>query len=390
MKQQRIATSCIFLATGLGVGGWAASIPLVKERLQLSDAQLGQALLAFSIGAIGAMLLTGKLSARFDAWRLTLVAALLCSAVRVGPTLAPDFASLVVVLFLIGAANGVTDVLMNSYASLVDNAHDHPIMSSFHAMWSVGGLCGAALAGALIHAGLGDAVCVGIPAAISVVLVLFGGMRDASLPPAKATPATTTAKAGFQKPQLALLALGVASFFCMLTEGAVGDWSAVYMRQYAGASVAMAASGYAVNALAMATCRFWGDRLVGYLGPARALAVGCAVALLGLLSLLGWPGLVTSLIGFALIGAGIANAVPVLFKAATDKGVSAAAGVSVVATMGYAGYLVGPFTIGLCSQLLGLRSALALLVLAVLVVGLIGSRHVARRRLGGLALGGAA
>lgn len=384
LKHERYATGAIFLATGLGVGAWAASISLVKERLQLSDALLGQALLAFSVGAIGAMLLAGRLTFRLRVWHLTLMAALVCAVLRVGPTLVSDYRGLVLLLFLIGAANGVTDVWMNSYATLVENAHSHPIMSSFHAMWSVGGLCGAAITGLLIQAGLGDTLSVGIPSLLSILLLLVASRANVSLVP---PPVLATAKPAHQKANLTLLVLGGASFFCMLTEGAVADWSGVYMRQYAGVSAGVAASGYAVNAMAMALCRFGGDRLVKDWGPSRTLFIGCVVAAFGLFTLLAWPSLLSSLVGFALMGAGIANAIPVLFKAAALAGSSTAAGVAVAATTGYAGYLVGPFTLGLCSQFLGLRGALALLLPAIVVVGFIGSRSVARPRASGMALG---
>jgi hypothetical protein len=158
------------------------------------------------------------------------------------------------------------------------------------------------------------------------------------------------------------------------------------MHQYAEVSAGVAASGYAVNALAMALCRFGGDRLVKDIGPSRTLYIGCGVAAVGLVMLLAWPSLLTCLIGFALIGAGIANALPVLFKAASNMGSSTAAGVAVAAIAGYAGYLVGPFTIGQCSQYLELRGALALMLPAIVVVGVIGSRSVAHPKVCAIAV----
>lgn len=370
--RERIATSAVFLSNGLGIGAWAAAIPGVKERLQLSEAHLGIALLAFAAGAIVAMPLAGRIAPRFGVTRLTLLVALAFALLLIGPALAPNYIALLLLLFALGAANGVTDVLMNAHASDVETATGKPIMSSFHAMWSLGGLSGATIGGLIAHAGLPTLAGLGLPALAAAALVIGAGLIGMRPVPHEAEHAAPH----FALPERALLVLGGVAFLCMVTEGAVADWSAVYLRSYAGVDAGTAASGYAAYALAMASCRFVGDYFVRRLGPSTTMLVGGGTAALGFAVVLGFPGIVTGWIGFALIGLGVANIVPVLFSAAARKGRHPAAGVAMTATAGYAGFLVGPPIIGFCAELVGLRVALMLLLFATIAVALTGQRAV--------------
>ncbi|WP_323120089.1 MFS transporter [Burkholderia alba] len=371
---ERIATLAIFLANGFGIGAWAVEVPRIKERLALSDTALGIALFAFALGAIVAMPLAGRLAPRFGSGRAT---ALLGAAFVVAlplPALAPDMAVLCIVLLALGAANGALDVSMNGHASAIEAQWRSPIMSSFHAAWSAGGLLGAAT-GALIQSRGGGAVSglllpdlfIGALVACAAVAAL----RD--IGPRAAAPS-----GGFTLPGAGVVKLAGLAFLCMMVEGAVADWSAVFLRSTLNGEPGVAALGYSAFAFSMAACRIVGDLSVRRFGSSKVVAVGGLVAAAGLALVLGWPNLVTACIGFALVGIGLANIVPVIFSAAGRSTLTPAVGVSMAATAGYAGFLIGPPMIGFGAGFVGLRAALFVLLAAALVVCLTGGQAVRR------------
>jgi MFS family permease len=371
---ERLATTAVFLANGLGTGAWAVEVPRIKEMLALSHAALGLALFVFALGALAAMGLTGRLVAKLGSGRGT---ALMGGAFIIAlplPALAPDFALLCLALFALGASSGAMDVAMNGHASALEAQRARPIMSSFHAAWSVGGLLGAAL-GAAVHAGgLGVAAGLALPDLAIAALVL--GSAGLAL---RAVDAPARAAGGLVLPSAVLGKLAGLAFICLLVEGAVADWSAVYLRTALTARAGAAALGYASFALTMAACRLVGDRLVRRLGSRMVVSWGGLTAAAGFALVLGLPSVVTACLGFALVGLGLANTVPVVFSAAGRSTPVPAVGISMAATVGYVGLLVGPPLIGFGASLLGLRLALGLLLLASAGVGLFGARAVAER-----------
>jgi MFS family permease len=375
--KERIATVGVFLANGFGIGAWAVEVPRIKESLALSDTSLGLALFAFALGAIVAMPLAGQLAPRFGSGRAT---ALLGAAFVVTlplPALAPNLITLCIVLLALGAANGALDVSMNGHASTIETQWRAPIMSSFHAAWSAGGLLGAATGAMLVKSGMGVPGGLLAPAAFIVVLIICAavlGLRDLG-------PRTASASSAFAWPSGAVMKLALLAFLCMLVEGAVADWSAVYLRSTLNQEASVAAIGYSAFAFSMAACRIVGDVSVRRFGSSRVVALGGLVALAGLALVLGLPTVLTACVGFAMVGVGLANIVPVIFSAAGRSTVAPAMGVSMAATAGYAGFLVGPPLIGLGAGLLGLRVALCVLVMAALIVCVLGGKAVRSARL---------
>ncbi|PCE27883.1 MFS transporter [Paraburkholderia acidicola] len=368
---ERVATTAIFLANGLGIGAWAVEIPRIKEALALSDSLLGIALLAFGLGAIVAMQLAGRFSLRFGSGRLTAALAIAFAVLLPFPALAPNFVSLCVVLFALGAANGALDVSMNGHASVIEARWQAPIMSSFHAAWSGGGLLGAALGTLLQAHGVGTLGGLLLPDLVIGALVVAStifALRDIG-------PRTGSA-GGLQLPSAGVMKLAGLAFLCMLVEGAVADWSAVYLRSTLGTHASAAGLGYSAFALSMAACRVVGDASVRRLGPTAVVTIGGVIAASGLAIVLSVPGVVTACVGFALVGIGLANIVPVIFSAAGRSTAIPAAGVSMAATAGYAGFLVGPPLIGFGAGLLSLHVALYVLVLATLTVCVFGGKAV--------------
>jgi MFS family permease len=371
LQRERIATTAVFLANGLGIGAWAVEIPRIKEQLALSDSSLGLALFVFGLGAIVAMPLTGRLSAWLGSGRATALLGIGFLLAFPLPALAPSLLSLCLVLLGLGAINGALDVAMNGHASVIERQWPAPIMSSFHAAWSLGGLLGAA-AGSAIHAAglsvlygllLPDLIVAFLIVASTLLALRAGGAREAG-------------GKGLTLPSGAVVRLAGLACLCMLVEGAIAEWATVFLHANLGTHAAAAGLGYSSFALAMAACRTIGDASVRRLGPELVITVGGLSAALGLSLVLAFPSVLTACIGFVLVGVGLANIVPVIFSAAGRATLTPAVGVSMAATAGYAGSLAGPPLIGLGAGLLSLRLALCVLVLATLIVCLFGARAV--------------
>ncbi|MBB5398260.1 MFS transporter [Paraburkholderia youngii] len=372
LVRERIATLAVFLANGFGIGAWAVEVPRIKESLALSDTSLGIALFCFALGAIVAMPLAGQLAPRVGSGRAT---ALLGAAFAIAlplPAVAPGMLTSCVVLFALGASNGALDVSMNGHASAIETRWRAPIMSSFHAAWSAGGLLGAASGAMLQKGGVGVLGGLLVPDLFIAALIIFAAwfaLRDIG-------PRAAAASSGFAWPDSAVMKLALLAFMCMLVEGAVADWSAVYLRSALNQEASIAAIGYSAFAFSMAACRIAGDASVRRFGSSKVVALGGLIAFAGLALVLSLPTVLTACVGFAMVGIGLANIVPVIFSAAGRSSATPAIGVSMAATFGYAGFLVGPPLIGFGAGVLGLRAALGVLVMATLIVSLLGGKAV--------------
>lgn len=369
-RAARLAVTGFFFVAGAGLGSWFPRIPEIQRKLDLSDGTLGLALLGTAVGALLAMPTTGWWIARWGSRPVTTVAALaLCLALPL-PPLAPSLPLLILALAAVGAANGVLDVAMNAQAVAVEKRYRRPIMTTFHGVFSLGGLAGAAVAGLIAGWDVSPA-----PHLLGVALV--AGVVVAMAAP-RLLPAGIDAGAGgpaFARPTRSLIGLGIVAFCVLLGEGAVADWSAVYLENSLDASSRFAAAGYGAFSLAMAAGRLTGDRLTAKLGPVAIVRYGGAVTALGLGTALAAGQTWAGLFGFACVGAGLASAFPVLLSAAgRARDVTPGAAIAAVATVGYTGFLAGPPLIGFAAELVGLRAALGIVVLLGLaMVGLAGA-----------------
>lgn len=352
---ERAANSAMFLGNGLGIGAWAASIPLLQARLQLSDGQLSFALLGFATGAVLAMPLTGRLAPRIGVARATRLAALAFGLALLGPGFAPNLAALIGAAFLMGLTNGALDVSMNGLASGMETRWGAPIMSSFHAAFSIGGLGGAALGAAMATRAFPAMSLVAL-INVATVALIWRALRDVAAP----APAAVR---GFAWPERTALWLSVCVALGLLGEGAIGDWSAVYLAGDLDAPPSIAAAAYGVFAGAMVIGRLGGDQFVAQFGQARTVRYGGITAAIGVAGALLAPTPALSAAGFGLVGLGLSNVVPIVFSAAARAGSSPAAGVATAAIFGYAGLLLGPVLIGALATLLGLKLSLWLLAL---------------------------
>jgi predicted MFS family arabinose efflux permease len=288
-------------------------------------------------------------------------------------SVAPGAVLLGASLFLFGIFNGSTDVSMNAQAAAIESRYGRSIMASFHALFSFGGLAGAALGGGLAALG------VGVTQHFLLATVVFGAV--ALLASRWLLPAGADAQASgpaFALPDRALAALGVVAFCALVSEGSMADWSAVYLEDVIGSGPGLAAAGYAVFSLTMAVGRLTGDRIIELVGPVRMLRIGGALAASGLALALLVDGTVLALAGFAGIGAGLATLFPITLSAASRApGMAPGAGIAAMSSTGYLGFLIGPPLIGFVAELVGLRGALVLIVIAGLAIFLLAG-NVAR------------
>lgn len=367
----RAAVVAYFVLAGLAFSAWAVRIPDVKAALRLDDATLGLALLGAATGSVVAMTASGWTIARFGSHRVTTTAAVAACAALVLPALAPSAPLLFAALFVFGGAYGALDVAMNAQAAAVEERWGKPIMSSFHGAFSAGALVGSFIAAVIAGRGIAPAAhLLGTGLALALLALAAGRF----LVPAAGERAASGPT--FALPVGPLASLGALAFGVLLTEGAVADWGAVYLRDVLGATAAVSGLGYTAFSLTMAAGRFAGDGLVARLGPVRVVRGGGVLVALGLgVALLGGSAPL-ALGGFALVGAGLAATFPVLISAAgRTPGVPTGTAIAAVATAGYTGFLVGPPAIGLVSTAFGgLQAGLAVVALVGVAVALLAGR----------------
>jgi predicted MFS family arabinose efflux permease len=365
----RQSTFAVFAINGAMVGTWVANIPWLQERLGVSKTTLGLCLLCMALGALLAMPLTGQILHRRSSAGVTRATALTYCLLLPLPLCASSAPMLAGILFGFGAAGGAMDVAMNGHAVAVEKEAGKPVMSSLHGGWSVGGFAASgltALVGALsIDPRLWALV-------LGIALWLFAVYVTAHL----GSASSHEEGASFALPARGVILIGALCLLAMVTEGAIGDWSGIYLRQDTGASAAAAATAFTGFSAGMAAARLGGDWLNQRFGVAALLRGGMALVALALASLLMVGSTIPAVVGFMLAGLGIANAVPILFSAAgrhDPPGPSLAA----VFTVGYTGFIIGPPVIGVLADAIGLATTLALLCVSALSVAALGGRAVA-------------
>ncbi|MFD8980866.1 MFS transporter [Streptomyces sp. NPDC059564] len=366
LRAGRQATFAFFLLNGFLMGMWIVHIPVIERRTGIGHAQLGWLLLLLGAGAFLGMRLAGPLTDRLGARRVLPVSAALCGAAVLLPGLAGDAPALGAALLLLGLGNGTLDVSMNAHAVQVERGYGRPLMSAFHAAFSVGGVL-AALAGALaLGRGWSPATTLGITAAGSLVVTALAARL--LLPHTPTGPDPTATAPSTASPRRIRILAGLA-FLLMLCEGVANDWSTPHLKDVLGASAGTAALAYGAFATAMTVGRLFADRVSGRFGPAAVLRVGSAVGAGGLALAALAPNAPVALAGWAVLGAGLSGCVPQLFSAAGHADPDAAgANVSRVAGLGYLGMLAGPAVIGPLTHLVPLDLALLLPVALCLVV----------------------
>ncbi|WP_440102394.1 MFS transporter [Streptosporangium sp. H16] len=366
----RVAVYLLFLLSGMSIGTWTARIPSIKQGLGLSEGELSLGLLGIAAGAIAGMQVVGRLVDRHGSVKVMLPMAFAQALALILPAFVPNLAVLAVALFVFGAVHGTLDVAMNANAVEIEQATGRPIMSSFHAVFSIGGFLGAAAGGLLAQAGLSPGATFTAVAAVIVALALWAARWALSLT-AHPAPTGTGPATGGGGGGRGMLLLGVLAFCCMLGEGATADWSSVYLSESLNSSDGFAAAAYAAFSIMMTAGRLAGDRLATLLGPVNLVRACGALAACGLgLGLLAGHQ-IAAVIGFGCFGAGLSCIVPQVFSAAGRRDPARAGkALARVASLGYVGFLSGPVLIGGAAELIGLPRALAIPALLALFVAL--------------------
>jgi MFS family permease len=376
----RPAIAAIFMINGTLFGNWVSRIPTIKDQLDLGTGPLGAALLGIALGAMLSRPLAGQLAARHGSGPITRIGITLCCALLPLPALATGPVTLGLALTALGAALGVSEVAMNAHAVTVQGHLGRPIMSSFHGVYSVGGLLGVLAGGRAAAYGLDPRTHF---AAVAVVLAVVALVASTRLLPPRVDVAPRAGRGGWvrvpRQHRLTLVGLGFVGLCTMVGEGAVGDWGAVYLHEDLGTGVGFASFGFAAYSTAMVSGRLVGDRLIARWGELRVVTWLAATGGVGLAVALAVGHPVGAICGFAVLGVGLSLVVPVVFSMTGRLGeVTAGPSVTVVSSICGTGFLAGPPVIGFLAEAVGLPAALGVVsLLALTAAGLV--RVVGRR-----------
>ena len=369
-RSEQVATRIAFFIAGFGMAAWAPLVPFAKARIGMNDGVLGLLLLFLGIGSFVAMPLAGAFAAWVGCRRVVIVSVLaICLALPLLATVS-NLPILVAVLLLFGAGLGALDVSMNIIAIIVERASGRAMMSGFHGLFSLGGIAGAAAVSALLSTGASPlmatlVVVAGIACALMKAaphLLPYGGKSDGPV---------------FAFPRGVVVFIGGLCFVLFLAEGAVLDWSAVFLTSTRGMNTSYAGVGYAAFALTMTVGRLTGDRVVQHLGGVKIIVLGGLCSADGFALVAATPFWPLALGGFALVGVGCSNIVPVLFTSVgRQTTMPENVAVPAITALGYAGILLGPAAIGLVARALTLSTAF--LVVALMLLGVAASGRLLR------------
>lgn len=350
-----------FLVNGTVFGGWAAQIPHAISRLHVDDATFGLMLLGMGIGAIIAMVLSGRLIAKYGAPLLIRLGFVVFLAGYIALSVTADLPLFNAVLLLFGAFGGLMDVSMNAYASDVERHMSWRVMASFHGMWSIGGLVGAAAVGYMLAVTSDSAQAVALVLCLALlfltcqhnlVLLQHGGGDTSG-------------------PRLAVgrvaLVLGVFAAICFSAEGAVRDWSSLFLTRDVQASVDRAGWGYAAMSATMGLCRFGGDWLRLHFGEKKIVVLSGIVAVAGFVLAVTADHHLLAVAGFGLVGLGLSNTVPILISAA-GRSSTPGSTIAFVVSLGYAGLLASPPLLGFIASQTSLATMFLIVAASCLAV----------------------
>ncbi|ORI14498.1 MFS transporter [Rhodococcus sp. 1168] len=380
IKRARGATFTIFAVNGILFAVWVVHIPMVERRTGTSHATLGSLLLLLAVGAIFGMQASGRLSDRFGSNRLVMLSASMSAVALMGPALSTGVVTLGASLFVLGMCNGALDVAMNAQAVEVERMYPRPIMSAFHAMFSLGGVLGSVIGATTLKAELPIEVSTGGTAILGLIAIASCSSfllrtTHTSTSPNRADGPTL----GRLSPRV--LGLGALAFALFLSEGVANDWSTLQVKEHLDTSDGIAALAFGFFASAMTVGRFCADRISARFGPVAVVRYGSLVAAAGMLLVLVSESLPLTLAGWAAFGLGLSGSIPQIFTSASNLGSGApATNMSRVVGMGYVGFLAGPAVIGWLSHVVPLTAAMAvpltLTLLAAATAGTVRSPDV--------------
>lgn len=365
-RAKRTSTRAVFFIAGFAMGLWASLVPYAQNRLQFDAGSLGLLLLCLGTGSLLAMLFSGKLIGHFGCRKIMSLGIVLTCIFL--PTLAiiDQFPLMAVCLFFFGAGIGLVDVAVNVQGSLVEQSSDKPLMSGFHCLFSIGSIAGAGGGATLFALGLMPLTVTFI--AIVLIAIITSAVFNELIPFGDHKEPSESAIAK-PRPNFRLVLMALMCMICFMAEGAVLDWSGVFLTNDRGLDITHAGWGFAVFGGTMSVMRFTGDKVVSILGRKRVLILSSLFAMVGYAVAVIIPDWKFTLLGFALVGIGAANIVPVLITlAGQEKVMPVNMSVAMVATLGYFGVLGGPALIGFIAHLTDLYTAFSIVALTFIVI----------------------
>ncbi len=374
LSTQRLATRLSFFSLGFATAAWAPLIPFAQQRLNLNHADFGLLLLCMGIGSMIAMPATGALVKRWGCRPLIALALMLLMVLLPSLTMWSSIVTMAVALFIFGSAAGCLGVAINLQAVVVEKHSLRALMSSFHGMCSLGGLTGAMLVTALLAVGLSP-----LMSTLSVVMILLviGGVAIPSCLTSfeqdeKTHEDTTQAPKKIYRPDGIILLIGMMCFIAFLSEGAAMDWGGIYLTSKYQLNPAFAGLAYTFFALSMTTGRFAGHVLLKQWGEKNIVTYSAIVAAIGMAIIVTAPVWQVVILGYALLGLGCSNIVPVMFsRVGRQNNMPKAAALSLVSTIAYTGSLSGPALIGLIGEWTGLSTVLTGVAVLLFVIALL-------------------
>lgn len=360
LRNKRIAVGACYFVPGVVFASWASRIPDVKELLHLSNGQLGSVLFAIPIGQLLMMAFSGILVSRFGSKKMLMLSEFLYAASLFAIGLCDNVLHLIMALVALGMMANLMNIATNTQACYLEKLYGRNIMSSFHGMWSLGGFAGGIIgvlfAGTLLPVSVHFTSV--LVASVIIVALCFRNLVSESLAEAEDEDVP---KFSFRSVDPTLILLGVMGFGGMFCEGTVYDWSSVCFLTVVKPDAAFIRAGYIAGMGAMTLGRFLADGFVTKYGPSRVLKVCGLLILGGLLLAASLPYLITATLGFLLVGFGISSSVPICYSVAGKLGtMKASIAITIVSSISFFGFLVGPPVIGWLSELSNLRIALSL------------------------------
>jgi predicted MFS family arabinose efflux permease len=367
VSKARFATYAAFFVAGFAFSCWAPLVPYAKQNVGADEAQLGLLLLFIGIGSVLSMPITGVLAARIGARPVILFGGFGISAVIPFLMMTNSPWVLAGLLLLTGTTLGALDVSMNIHGAKVEEIEDRPLMSGFHALFSIGALAGAAIVTGFLSLGLSPVFAGFFVSVVSFTIMLV------------TAPHLMRARAGkpepIVRPKGVVLLLSLLTGIMFLTEGAMLDWGALLLIDRNLAQTEGAGIGFIVFSIAMVVARLNGDRITRYMGAFRVIFYGGLTTAAGILLIVLAPGQAGAMLGFALVGLGASNIVPVLFSlAGGQKVMPPELAIAAISVVGYAGILMGPALIGLLADRTSLAAAFLLLAVFLAILPLTAHR----------------
>ncbi len=356
MDKNRLAVNFYFLVNGFIYANWVARLPKFQEIYGMDNSTTGLVLLVMAIGALIAMPFTGWLIVKNGSKKITALSAILFCLLVPFTTIMGKVWMLGSLFFIMGMATGIMDVAMNAQAVLVENLYKKPIMSSFHAVFSGGMMLGAGAGALFTRWNTPLLIHISIIAAIGSILAIWSAFHLIADKPTRLSVQKETA---FRLPTKELLGIGIIAFCCMLGEGAMADWSTNYMKNIALSDAALAPIGLGAFATAMMLGRIIGDKGRATFGDQKLLTYNSLVATIGLFFMILFPYPIVVISSLFLIGLGLSVIIPIAYSTAGSiKGIAPGIGISMVTTIGYAGFLFGPPIIGFMADWKTLQTAM--------------------------------